>query len=238
MGQEQHYCNVCFLYEGLNVSGMKKKGECHNEWQKHKKSKKIISWAKSRVAQEPPHTNQTIMCHRTVNETWSPVLNIEGEHWRTLSAETSLFYSAAVCMASVWLSTEQFWGKHWINYCTFLLWTILLSQILKIVNIRNLFLCTMCITIELWSSIEKLSEGIILFCVIFLLVFLVFWLQLYCKASEQIHLPPVGACCVLTCLFGGRMKAPCLNWVEHKNTLMWLKEERKHRQTENLALDE
>lgn len=42
-------------------------------------------------------------------------------------------------------------------------------RFLKIVNIMNLFLCTMCITIELWSSIEKLNEGITPFC-----VFLVF----------------------------------------------------------------
>lgn len=40
------------------------------------------------------------------------------------------------------------------------------SQILKIVNIMNLFLCTMCITIELWSSIEKLSKGMTPFCVV------------------------------------------------------------------------
>lgn len=50
-----------------------------------------------------------------------------------------------------------------MNYCTFLR-SIILSQVLKIVNIMNLFLCTMCITIELWSSVEESSKGATPFC--------------------------------------------------------------------------
>lgn len=161
------------------------------------------------------------MCHRIKSKTWS--------RSSTLKVNTDVHevhkHLFSTLLLFVWRlydsqqnSSEVNTGSTTVHFYS----SILLSQILKIVNIRNLFLCTMCITIELWSSIEKLSEGILLFCVIFLLLF---WLQLHCKASEQIHLPPAGACCVLTCLLAGRMKAPCLNWREYKYTRIWLNEE-------------
>lgn len=58
----------------------------------------------------------------------------------------------------------------------------------------NLFLCTMCITIELWSSVEKLSEGIILFCVFFFIIIIIFLLVLVTALLLSLRTDPHSTC--------------------------------------------
>lgn len=111
--------------------------------------------------------------------------------WQT---QKLLYWPAAADALKI---KTQLWGKPWMNYCTFstqfISFFFFYSQFLKIVNIMTLFLCTMCITIELWSSIEKVERKalfvvvvfffFILFLLILFLFFIVihnnsFWLQL------------------------------------------------------------
>lgn len=70
------------------------------------------------------------MCHIIINKTQASPLHIEGEHRHTqCRVIICLFcWPAAACMAFVWFSHEQYWGKPWMNYCTFLLFNSFISD--------------------------------------------------------------------------------------------------------------
>lgn len=140
-------------------------------------------------------------------ENSSLVLNAEGRNVR-LS-----YWPAAACMASVWLSREQYWGKPWMNYCTFLLFDSRIS-IIKIVNIMDLFLCTMCISIELWSSIEKRRHHSFL-CLLFFLLLLFLVLVTALLLSLRTNLCSTCRSLLLPfCLVCGWRRSKCGNTIK------------------------
>lgn len=70
------------------------------------------------------------MCH-IINKTQaSPStlkVNIDDTQCRVIIS--LFFWPAAACMAFVWFSQEQYWGKPWMNYCTFLLFNSFISDL-------------------------------------------------------------------------------------------------------------
>lgn len=104
-------------------------------------------------------------------------------------------------------------------------------KFLKIVNIRNLFLCTMCITIELWSSIEKVERRhcYFFFCVFLFIYSLILVYSFIVKTSEQIHTLPAGARCSLTRVW---WKQCAVSWPKNflENPKCWMQSKIKRKQ--------
>lgn len=69
------------------------------------------------------------MCHIINKIQASPStlkVNIDDTQCRVIIC--LFFWPAAACMAFVWFSQEQDWGKPWMNYCTFLLFSSFISN--------------------------------------------------------------------------------------------------------------
>lgn len=152
-------CNVLFLYEG-STDLWKLKAECLHEWEIGLK-KTEMTREPSMAQEKPLHLNKTIMCHIIINKTpaSSSTLKVTTDVHRVISIDLLLL---------VWFSH---WCKPWRNYCTFVLNSFI--SIFKDCQHHE----SMCITIELWSSIEKLSKGITLFSIVF--IFFSFWFFRY-----------------------------------------------------------
>lgn len=127
---------------------------------------------------KPLQKNKTIMCH-IINKTQaSPStlkVNIDDAQCRVIVC--LFFWPAAACMAFVWFSQEQYWGKPWMNYCTFLLFSSFISDFkdcqhresTSLYNVHNYRAL-----VQHWKVEQRRNSFLCL------LLFFWFWLQLYC----------------------------------------------------------
>lgn len=126
-------CNLLFPLRKVYRSVKNRRRMRNNATTKKKRRVK-------RGFRKPLHQNKTIMCHVIKNKTQAslpPTLKVNMD--TQCRVIICLFFeclyrpaaAAAACMASVWFSQEQYWGKPWMKLLYIYYSSILLSQIFK-----------------------------------------------------------------------------------------------------------
>lgn len=149
-----------------------------DRWAEHKRNK---TCPVNHVWLRTPGNKRIII---TTKEQEAFSLRVEAERRTQCRGSSVVSVPAAAARMASDSHRSADWGKPWMNYCTLQLFY---SQIWKIVNIMNLFLCTMCITIELWSSVE--NKGFTPSCV--LLDFCCFLVSVEPRMRTTIYLPNI-----------------------------------------------
>ena len=158
--------------------------------------------------------NKTIMCHIIINKTQaSPStskVNIDTHAQCRVIICLFFFFCrpAAACMAFVWFSQEQYWGKPWMNYCTFSTLQFFYLGFLKdcqhhesisLYNVHNYRAL-----VQHWR-VERRPFSVSSFFFFFDFGYSFYFLSF----KKQIHILPAGACCFLFISLSGRWTQTC-----------------------------